>query len=75
MCFCSLPFKRKVTSTNETNDNGFKKGTFDNWFRIPKKSAADFKSGATYTAKQYSTNKKTTVGGMVGFFFCKRKKG
>ncbi|CAC5417093.1 unnamed protein product [Mytilus coruscus] len=53
----SLPMKRKLTSTNETNDSGFKKGKFDNGFKIPKKPAADFKSGATYTAKQNSTNK------------------
>ncbi|CAC5382198.1 unnamed protein product [Mytilus coruscus] len=43
---------KKVTSTNDTNDNGFKKGNFDNGFKIP---AADFKSGPT--AKQNSTNK------------------
>ncbi|CAC5400632.1 unnamed protein product [Mytilus coruscus] len=49
--------KRKVTSTNETNDSGFKKGKFDNEFKIPKKPAADFKSGATYTEEQNSTNK------------------
>lgn len=50
-----LPIKKKVTSTNETNGNGFKKGKFDNGFKIPKKPAADFESEAT--AKQNSKNK------------------
>ncbi|CAC5381165.1 unnamed protein product [Mytilus coruscus] len=40
--------------------SGFKKGKFDNGFKIPKKPVADFKSGATYTAKQNSTNKPWT---------------
>lgn len=48
--------KRKVTGTNETNDN-VKKEKFDSGFKIPKKPASDFKSGATYTAKHNSTNK------------------
>ncbi|CAC5426473.1 unnamed protein product [Mytilus coruscus] len=36
----SLPMKRKVTSTNETNDSGFKKGKFDNGFKIPKETGS-----------------------------------
>ncbi|CAC5421396.1 unnamed protein product [Mytilus coruscus] len=64
----SLPMKRKVTSTNETNDSGFKKGKFDNGFKIPKKPAADFKSGATYIAKQNSTNKPWPISSSKGVY-------
>ncbi|CAC5394887.1 unnamed protein product [Mytilus coruscus] len=36
----SLPMKRKVTSTNETNDSGFKKGNLTMGSKIPKKTGS-----------------------------------
>ncbi|CAC5426315.1 unnamed protein product [Mytilus coruscus] len=48
----SLLIKRKVTSSTDSSDNGFKKGKFDNGFMIPQKLTADFKSGATQNRTQ-----------------------